>query len=132
MAKVKLIAARKERNMTQNDMAELLFMSQSQYQRREWGEVRISDGEWERMAKFLGKAVEDIKEEENITTINNHNNCSGYSGYVTGNNYFYSIPEFLMKNQQEYIEALKGEIKRLKEEFSRTSNVNKTASSNIS
>ena len=43
-------------------MAELLFMSQSQYQRRERGEIRISDEEWLRMAKFLGREVEDIKE----------------------------------------------------------------------
>ena len=49
--KHKLITARKEKNMTQNDMAELLFMSQSQYQRRERGEIRISDEEWVRIAK---------------------------------------------------------------------------------
>ena len=114
--KNKLIAARKEKNMTQSDIAELLFISQSQYQRREHGEIRISDEEWERMAKILGKEMQDIKEEDNFTTINNYDNCSGYSA---SNNYFYNIPEFIMRNQQEYIEMLKEEIKQLKEEIKR-------------
>jgi len=34
-------------------------------------------------------------------------------------NYFYNIPEFIMKNQQDYIEMLKEEIKRLSEENKR-------------
>ncbi|GHS96020.1 hypothetical protein FACS189421_00380 [Bacteroidia bacterium] len=95
-------------------MAELLFISQSQYQRRERGEIRISDEEWMRMAKILGKEVDDIKEEDNnITTIYNLDNNSG--NYSASNNYFYNIPDFIMKNQQEYIEMLKEEIKSLKE-----------------
>jgi transcriptional regulator with XRE-family HTH domain len=113
MIKNKLIAARKERNRTQNDMAELLFISQSQYQRRKRGEIRISDEEWMRMAKILEKEVDDIKEEDNITTIYNYDNYSG--NYSASNNYFYNIPDFIMKNHQEYIEMLKEEIKSLKE-----------------
>ena len=115
MIKNKLITARKEKNMTQNDMAELLFISQSQYQRRECGEIRISEDEWIRMAKLLGKEVQDIKEEDSISNIYNYDNHSG--NYSASNNYFYNIPEFIMKNQQEYIEMLKEEIKRLKEEI---------------
>jgi transcriptional regulator with XRE-family HTH domain len=113
MIKNKLIAARKEKNMTQNNMAELLFLSQSQYHRREQGQIRISDEEWERMAKILGKEIQDIKEEDNISTVYNYDNSSG--NYSASNNYFYTIPEFIMKNQQDYIEMLKEEIKRLKE-----------------
>ena len=115
VVKNKLIAARKERNMTQNDMAELLFISQSQYQRRECGDVRISDEEWVKIAKFLGKEVKDIREEDNLTTIYNYDNYSG--SYSSSNNYFYNIPEFVMKNQQEYIVMLKEEINRLREEI---------------
>ena len=115
MIKNKLVTARKEKNMTQNEMAELLFISQSQYQRREHGEIRISDEEWERIAKILGKEIQDIKEEDNFTTITNYDNHSG--DYFASNNYFYNIPEFIMKNQQDYIEILKEEIKRLKEEI---------------
>jgi len=115
--KNKLIAARKEKNMTQSDIAELLFISQSQYQRREHGEIRISDEEWERMAKILGKEVQDIKEEDSISNIYNYDNYSG--NYAAGDNYFYNIPEFIMRNQQEYIEMLKEEIKQSKEEIKR-------------
>ena len=38
---------------------------------------------------------------------------------INSNNYFYNIPEFIMKNQQDYIEMLKEEIKKLKEEIER-------------
>ena len=103
--------------MTQSEIAELLFISQSQYQRRERGEIRISDEEWERIAKILGKEVQDIKEEDSITAIYNFENNSG--NYPASNNYFYNIPEFIMKNQQDYIEMLKEEIKKLKEEIER-------------
>jgi len=115
MIKYKLLNARKEKNMTQEELANKLGISQSQYQRRERGEIHIIDSEWVRMAKFLNKEVEDIKEEDCITTINNYDNYSG--NYSASNNYFYNIPEFIMKNQQEYIEMLKEEIKKLKEEL---------------
>jgi len=117
MVKNRLITARKEKNMTQSDMADLLFISQSQYQRRESGEIRISDDEWIRMAKFLGKDIQDIKEEDSISNIYNYDNHSG--NYSASNNYFYNIPEFIMKNQQEYIEMLKKEINRLQEALDR-------------
>jgi len=114
MIKNKLIAARKEKNITQSKMADFLCISQSQYQRREYGEIHISHDEWIRIAKVLGKEVEEIKEDDSITTIYNYDNHSG--NYSASNNYIYNIPEFIMKNQQEYIEMLKEEIKRLKEE----------------
>ena len=114
MVKNKLINARKEKNMTQEVISKLVFMSQSQYQRRERGEIRISDDEWMKIAEVLGKEVDDIKEEDNFTTINNYEGHSGY--YSASNNYFYNNPEFIMKNQQDYIEMLKEENIRLKEE----------------
>ena len=117
MIKKKLIAARKERNMTQREISELLFMSQSQYQRRECGEICISDEEWMRIAELLGKKVEEIKEEDTITSVFNYDNCS--CNYSASNNYFHNIPEFMMKHQQEYIEMLKDEIKQLKDELNR-------------
>jgi FtsZ-binding cell division protein ZapB len=66
------------------------------------------------MAGILSVEVEKIKEEDCFTTINNHEDYSG--NYSASNNYFYNIPEFIMKNQQDYIEMLKEEIIRLKEE----------------
>jgi len=117
MEKHKLIAARKERNKTQKEMAESLGMSQSQYQRRESGEIHIFDDQWIRIAKFLGKDVEDIREEDNITTVYNYDNHSG--NYSASTNNFYNIPEFIMKNQQDYIEMLKQKIVDLEEKLTR-------------
>lgn len=58
--------------------------------------------------------VEDIKEDDpNINQVNNYDNYSG--NYSASNNYFYNIPEFLLENQQEYINLLKQEIQQLKE-----------------
>ena len=117
MIKNKLITARKEKNMTQTEMADLLGVNQSQYHRREHGEIHIFDDEWIRIAKILGKEVEDIKEEDSFTTVNNYDNCSNYAA---GDYYFYNIPEFIMKNQQDYIEMLKEKIHRLEEEIKKT------------
>ena len=113
MKNIKLIAARKEKNMTQSVISRLLAMSQSQYQRRESGEIVISDNEWDRMAKLLGKEVEDIKEEKIIITESNNET---YFGNDPLNDTAYcSIPRFMLKNQQNFIEMLKEENKKLKD-----------------
>lgn len=114
MIKNKLIKARKAKEHTQESMAKILHMTQSQYQRREKGEIKISDEEWSRMAKALDTSVEDIKEDDIPNqVINNFDNNEG--SYFGSNNYFYNIPEFLLENQQEYINLLKQEIQELKE-----------------
>ncbi|MDR6457258.1 transcriptional regulator with XRE-family HTH domain [Chryseobacterium vietnamense] len=96
MIKNKLIKARKEK-YTQQSMAKILHMTQSQYQRREKGDIKISDEEWERMAKALNTTVEDIKEED-ISPINNN----------------YCISEFILKNMEDYISLLKNQIEEIK------------------
>ena len=117
MIKRKLILARKERNFTQISMAECLCMTQSQYQRREQVEIRITDDEWVSLAKILGKEVEGIREDDAGTTIFNYDNNSGHYSQSTNN--FYNIPDFIMKNQQDYIEMLKNEILSLKAELAK-------------
>ena len=114
MIKTKLITARKKL-YTQEKMANLLHMSQSQYHRREKGDVKISDEEWERIAKVLNTTVEDIKDDDySHQVINNYDNQSG--NYVGSNNYFYNIPDFVLDNQQDYINLLKERIQKLEEE----------------
>lgn len=113
MIKTKLIKARKGK-YTQENMAKLLHMTQSQYQRREKGEIKISDEEWERIAKALDTNVENIKEDDSNLQVNHYDNNSG--SYFGSNNYFYNIPDFILENQQEYINFLKKEIESLKEE----------------
>jgi transcriptional regulator with XRE-family HTH domain len=112
MIKNKLIKARKDKEYTQESMAKILHMTQSQYQRREKGEIKISDEEWQRIAKALDTSVEDIKEEDSSSqVINNFDNNEG--SYFGSNNYLYNVPDFLLQNQQEYINLLKKEIQEL-------------------
>lgn len=59
----KLIAVRKARKITQADIATYLKMSQTQYQKRETGKIKISDQEWKDIARLLDVSVEEIYEE---------------------------------------------------------------------
>lgn len=124
MVKNKLIQARKTK-YTQENMAKLLHMTQSQYQRREKGDIKISDEEWERIAKALDTNVEDIKEDDSKLQVNNYDNNSG--SYFGSNNYFYNIPDFVLENQQDFINLLKKEIQDLKDEINVLKSQNKTS-----
>lgn len=59
----KLIALRKARKITQADIATYLKISQTQYQKRETGKIKISDQEWKDIARLLDVSVEEIFEE---------------------------------------------------------------------
>ncbi|MGG5208112.1 helix-turn-helix transcriptional regulator [Chryseobacterium sp. MIQD13] len=59
----KLIAVRKARKITQADIATYLRISQTQYQKRETGKIKISDQEWKDIARLLDVSVEEIFEE---------------------------------------------------------------------
>lgn len=113
MVKEKLIRARKEKKFSQQDIAEHLNISQTQYLRKEKGEIEIKDEEWERIAKLLDVEIEDIKQTDKEHSINQtfENNTGNYIG---SNNVYCNVPEYLLENQQEYIELLKKEIENLK------------------
>lgn len=116
MIKNKLIAARTEKGLSQQEIADLLYMDQSQYSRREKGITKISEEEWGKIANILDKDLEEIYEEESGVIINNDNGSNGsvnYSGSIT----FYNIPDFILQSQQEYIQQLKKEIVELKKEL---------------
>lgn len=74
------------------------------------------------MAKFLGKDVEDIREEDGGSVIYNYDNYSG--NYSASNNYFINVPESMLKNQQEYIELLKQKISDLEEKINQLTDLN--------
>jgi len=46
----------------------------SNYSRKESGDVRIYDDEWEKLAKALDVSVEDIKKEKPSSIIQNNDN----------------------------------------------------------
>ncbi|EJL72978.1 helix-turn-helix transcriptional regulator [Chryseobacterium populi] len=116
MIKEKLIRMRKEKKFSQQDIAEHLNISQTQYLRKEKGEVEIKDDEWERIAKLLDVEVEDIKQFDSDNSISqNFENNTG--NYIGSNNVYCNVPEYLLENQQEYINMLKKEIQELKEKI---------------
>lgn len=116
MVKEKLIKVRKEKKFSQQDIAEHLNISQSQYQRKEKGETGITNNEWERIANLLEIDVEEIKENSEASNVmNNFDNSSG--NYVGNNNTYCNVPEFVLENQKDYINLLKEENQRLKEEL---------------
>jgi len=112
MRKNKLIEARKERHLSQAQLAGMINMDQSQYQRRESGSIKISDDEWDRLAVALDKMREDIYEEDMPLIVNrdNTNSAISYSGTIN----YYSIPDFMMDNTQELISRLKAENQELR------------------
>lgn len=115
MVKEKLIKARKEKKFSQQDIAEHLNISQTQYQRKEKGEIGITDNEWERIAKLLDANIDEIKETAEATHVmNNFDNSSGNFGNNTNN--YYNIPNSILENLQDYIALLKEENIRLKSE----------------
>ncbi|SHH06150.1 helix-turn-helix transcriptional regulator [Chryseobacterium vrystaatense] len=120
MQKEKLRTVRKRKGYTQQQIADIIATDVSNYSRKESGEVKIVQREWDKIAKFLDVPVDEIYEEEECTTIINNNNStfsgagsSGGGGYINTFNNELSIS--LIKNLQEYIVMLKEEISRLSE-----------------
>jgi len=113
MVKEKLIRKRNEKAFTQKDLAEYLNISQTQYSRKEKGEVEISDEEWERISKLLDANVDDIKENDIKNTNNYFENTVTSSSFGNiGGTFYCNIPEFLLESQKEFIEMLKKEIQQ--------------------
>ena len=103
MEKTKLIQARTKRDFTQQQLAEALCVDVSNYNRREKGQIKISNSEWEELSKILKTPVEGIYESEESDFFVFRDNSTG--NYL-GNNHIYSIPEYFLENQQKYIAKL--------------------------
>ena len=84
-------------------MAEALCVDVSNYNRREKGQIKISNSEWEELSKILKTPVEGIYESEESDFFVFRDNSTG--NYL-GNNHIYSIPEYFLENQQKYIAKL--------------------------
>ncbi|WP_261510113.1 helix-turn-helix domain-containing protein [Chryseobacterium paludis] len=115
----KLKSLRKQRGYTQEYMSNILSTDVSNYCRKENGDVRIYDDEWEKLAKALEVPVEDIKEERVSVVL--HNDTATFndnSGNYQSNNYhYYNIPDYILENQQEYIKILREQVDSLKQEL---------------
>jgi len=116
MEKIKLIERRKEKGISQREIAEKLCMDVSCYNRREKGQARISPHEWEKLADILDVPVNEIYEsDDNQVFICKDNSTVHYLNQGTNN--IYSIPEHLLETQRKYIEMLEKEIWELKQKI---------------
>jgi len=113
MKKQKLIQARKQKGITQRELAELLCMGVSNYSRKEKGILSMRNEEWEKLAQHLGIPIEKIYEEEQQRFIICKDQAVGI-GVNNGTNNVYTIPEFILDSQRKYIQKLEEEIKILK------------------
>lgn len=114
MIQEKLKALRKQRGISQEKMAKILSIDPSNYSRKERGEIRIHDSEWQKIADALEVKVEDIKEKHLSGIVHNDNSTlHDQSGSYIHN---YKISNSIIENLQDYILLLKKEIETLKEE----------------
>ena len=114
--KHRLIEARKRSGYTQDYISGILGMDVSSYSRRENGQIRISNKEWQKLAKLMEVPLEDIYESEDGMIFIFNDNSSG-SGNGIGNTITnYTIPQSMWESQKKYIEQLEEQIRSLKEE----------------
>lgn len=110
MIKRKLTLKRIERNFTQEEIAYLLGISQSQYSRRERGSTKISATEWNKLAKILDSELATIYEtDENIELIYEANKNSRDNRHKDRDD-----SEFALTIMKKYIEKLEYENRSLK------------------
>jgi len=100
MIKQKLIAKRNEKGVSQTEIAFYMGLDQSQYCRRENGDIRMTKSEWTKIADFLNVPLSEIYESPEIISI------------PTPNNNLNSI----IGTMQKYIDKLEKENAMLKEE----------------
>ncbi|MFV8268597.1 helix-turn-helix transcriptional regulator [Flavobacterium sp. GT2N3] len=106
--KNKLRKARLNKGFSQEEMADLIGMSQPNYCRREKGLKKILDTEWIKMAQELGVKKEDIYESDDQLMLNKNieeNNSR--------NNRSFIVPDFVI----DHIKLLKDENRELKEKL---------------
>ena len=107
--KGKLLKARLNKGLSQEEIADSIGMTQSNYCRREKGLKKISDPEWIKMAKVLDLKKEDIYETDSHHTTDAKIAKENYSCKI----HYFNVPNFVL----EHIELLKNEIRDLKEEL---------------
>ncbi|MGH1516416.1 helix-turn-helix domain-containing protein [Chryseobacterium sp. JK1] len=111
----KLRTLRKQKGFTQQQIADIIATDVSNYSRKEGGDLKIFDDEWEKLAKALDVSVEDIKEDRTPQIQHNDKPILNDNASINYNQYC-NIPEYILESQQEYINLLKEQIKALKEE----------------
>lgn len=111
--KTKFSETRKRKGMSQENIAKALFMDVSNYNRRESGQMKISNQEWKKLAETLGVALEEIYEADESQVFIFNDNATGNVNSVIN----YNIPLSIWETQKKYIEKLETENQDLKEKL---------------
>ena len=108
----KLRQHRERKGFSQEQMAEYLKISQSQYYRKENGISKIQEKEWDVLAKILEVDKNELRE-ENSNSVFNNNTVEGniYSSHII---YF---SEQLVSELQQHISTLKEEKEFIKTQY---------------
>lgn len=114
MEKKRLISIRTSKGLTQQQVADKMFMDISNYNRKEKGNVKIRPDEWEKLSEILETPIEEIYEAEEAHCFVFRDSSVG--NYL-GTNHFYSIPEYVLDSQRKYIIKLEEEIAHLKQKL---------------
>ncbi|MDH6253137.1 transcriptional regulator with XRE-family HTH domain [Chryseobacterium sp. H1D6B] len=110
----KLRKLRKQRGYTQEYMSKIIATDVSNYSKKESGSVRIYDEEWKKLAKALDVPEEEIREDRPAGVV--HNDNTTFNDNSGNFNQYYTIPNSIIENLQDYIKILKEENEALKEE----------------
>ena len=97
MIKEKLFEARTSKGLSQEELADLIGMTQPNYSRRENGLKKISDTEWVKIAKELGVKKEEIYEEDSQKVV--YKKIKGNSPINnSGNIHYFNMPDFVLEH----------------------------------
>lgn len=110
----KLRNLRKLKNISQQEMAKIIGTDASNYSRKERGEVRIFDDEWEKIASVLGVSAEDLKNKGH--ELANHYSQSNIEEQQGNGTNLYYLSELVIQIQKKYISMLEKEVESLKAE----------------
>lgn len=102
---------RKNKGITQKQMALNMAMEQTTYSRKENGKSPITNEEFEKLAKLLDTDIEEIKKEIPPSTKNE--NCT-FNDNSIGINYV-NIPQDLLDTVLKYNRKLEEEVLHLKQ-----------------
>jgi transcriptional regulator with XRE-family HTH domain len=110
MEKIKLIETRKDKGFSQKEVANMLCMDVSNYNRRENGQAKISTKEWQKLSEIMSVPIEDIFESEESQVFIFSDNATGNINSKVN----YNIPLSMWETQKKYIEKLEKELEELR------------------
>lgn len=108
MEKTKLLRARTQKGLTQDEIAVLANMDQSTYGRKEKGVSKITSNEWKKLASILDVPLKEIFESEESSVVISNDN-SPNSKVMANSSEYCNVPEYVLESLKNYIQKLEDE-----------------------